>query len=505
MDPDVQTGTYDVLINSGEGKVEETVQAELNLPEYLPDIQRIVRSAAVPQIDSCRAVGDRVTVDGSCLLQLLYVADDGQMYGYSQTVSFVRHCENEAFADAADLSATADVLTVTCRATGTKRAELKAGVLVTVAARSVRGESYVLPDPDNGIEERCQSLSALSLGCCGTRRFAMSDTVTLPSPAAFVVSCTASAVCRDVSKISNKVMIKGEACIDLAYVPADDRSSVCRFRHTLPVSQILEFDGMRETFTGCVYLRVTGADASLRGDGAYEAADLALGVEATAVMYEQRELTVVTDAYCLRSSLTVQRRPLPFLRLLETVNDTCLYRETVPAGTEGVSEVLDVTARAGVAATEAAGGKLTVRGPLQLSLLVKDAKGSPVPVEKTVDYCWEGKTAATCDKTASDVRACVRSVQAAAVGSGEIEVRAEIALTGMVLEARTVDTVTSVVRGDTPLPVGKNAITVYFPDGEESLWDVACRYHTTVRAVAEENGLEGETTAGKAVLFIPAV
>ena len=85
------------------------------------------------------------------------------------------------------------------------------------------------------------------------------------------------------------------------------------------------------------------------------------------------------------------------------------------------------------------------------------------------------------------------------------QVHSEIALTGLVLEERTVDTVTSVVRGDTPLPVGKNAITVYFPDGEESLWDVACRYHTTVRAVAEENGLEGETTAGKAVLFIPAV
>lgn len=505
MEPDVQTGSYDVLFNSGEGKVEETVQAELNLPEYLPEIQRVVRSAAVPQVESCRAVGDRVTVDGSCLLQLLYTADDGQMYGYSQTVTFMRHCENEAFADAVDVSATVDVLTVTCRATGTRRAEIKAGLLVTVAAKSVRSETYVTPNPDNGIEERCLTLPALSLGCCGSRRFAMSDTVALPSPAAFIVSCTASAVCRDVSKISNKVMLKGEACIDLAYVPADDRSSVCRFRHTLPVSQILEFDGMRETFTGCVYLRVTGADASLRGEGPYAEANLALGVDATAVMYEPRELTVVTDAYSLRSALTVQRRPLPFLRLLETVGDTYLYRETVPAGPEGVSEVLDVTARAGVTAVEAADGKLSVRGPLQLSLLLKDAKGSPVPVEKTVDYCWESKTGATCEKTAADVRACVRSVQAAAVGSGEIEVRAEIGLAGLVLEERTVDTVTAVQVGDTPLPVGKNAITVYFPDGEESLWDVACRYHTTVRAVAEENGLEGDTTAGKEVLFIPAV
>ena len=37
------------------------------------------------------------------------------------------------------------------------------------------------------------------------------------------------------------------------------------------------------------------------------------------------------------------------------------------------------------------------------------------------------------------------------------------------------------------------------------IWSIARRYNTTVNAIAEENGLEGDTTENLKVVFIPAV
>lgn len=41
--------------------VEQSVTAELNLPDYMPDILRVVKANITPKISSVNLVGDRIT------------------------------------------------------------------------------------------------------------------------------------------------------------------------------------------------------------------------------------------------------------------------------------------------------------------------------------------------------------------------------------------------------------------------------------------------------------
>ena len=52
--------------------------------------------------------------------------------------------------------------------------------------------------------------------------------------------------------------------------------------------------------------------------------------------------------------------------------------------------------------------------------------------------------------------------------------------------------------------LNNSAIIVYFPDCEETLWDIAKRYNTTVESIVLENNLVGETTKDIKMLFIPS-
>ena len=49
------------------------------------------------------------------------------------------------------------------------------------------------------------------------------------------------------------------------------------------------------------------------------------------------------------------------------------------------------------------------------------------------------------------------------------------------------------------------ALTIYYADAGENVWDIAKRYHTSVSAVMEENDLEQETIAQRGMLLIPIV
>ena len=76
---------------------------------------------------------------------------------------------------------------------------------------------------------------------------------------------------------------------------------------------------------------------------------------------------------------------------------------------------------------------------------------------------------------------------------------------GEVFQCLSFEVVTDITESEIQVKKERNAITVYFPEKEESLWSIARKYNTTVNAIAQENDLSGETTENLKIVFIPAV
>ncbi len=123
---------YKILKPVKENLIEECVEAELSLPEYMPEILRIIKAVAEPKLISCKVVGERVTVDSACEMRIVYTAEDGCIYSFSNTRQFTKYCEMSDYLNAEDVGAELSVAFVNNRATGTKKAEVKAGVKIKV-------------------------------------------------------------------------------------------------------------------------------------------------------------------------------------------------------------------------------------------------------------------------------------------------------------------------------------------------------------------------------------
>ena len=67
-----------------------------------------------------------------------------------------------------------------------------------------------------------------------------------------------------------------------------------------------------------------------------------------------------------------------------------------------------------------------------------------------------------------------------------------------------INVVTDISEGVESEKLNNSAITVYFPKCEETLWDIAKRYNTTVESIALENNIDGDTTGDIKMLFIPS-
>ncbi len=506
MDISLKKEDYKVLNTIKENFSEECVEADFSLPEYMPEILRIVKSVCHPKINACRIQGDRVSVDGVCDLRMIYTAEDGCIYSFSQTRPFTRYCENSAFANAVDVKAGVSVSYVNCRATSTKRGEIKAGIAINVTAFTVESEPVINLGDSKNIEEKCLCVKGMSLGCKKTRAFSMSDTINLSVPSAFLLSYSAGAICTDIRKINNKIMIKGDAVVSITYVNAMDKSLTERVKHILPINQILEFDGMEEHFTGDVALCVNAVDVIPKGEseGFCNNFDISLGIDATASMYEEKELLVITDAYAVGKSIDLKKETLSFYSAVARLNENYIFKDNINIQNQGVRGILDYWGEITSVSVKKQGVSLCVSGSLSLSVLVKDGNDSLVNVNKILDFTYEQGADFPCDSVYCDPDLVLSALDLSVKGDGTVDLRAEIKINGTVFDKISLECVTAIEESEFQPPKNTNAITVYFPEKEESLWGIARKYNTTVSAIARENDLQGDTTENLRVVFIPS-
>lgn len=507
MDISLENEKYCSLKRTYDTTVEESVEAEISLPEYMPEILRIIKSQAVPKINSFTTVGERVTVDGTCELRMIYVGGDNCIYTFSQTRNFTRYCENSAFLTAEDVKVKTVLNYVNCRATNTKRAEIKAGIGISVSAYGKIEESILLLGNSVGIEEKKTEISAMSLGCKKSKMFSMSDTFNLENDtAAFLIRANAVSVLGEVKKISNKVMVKGETIVEIAYVPNEDKSIIKTVRRILPINQILEFDGMDERFTGDVTLDVTAVDVIIKNDSSGEgrSLDVAVSVNAGITMWEQKDLCVITDAYAINGTIDLTYQKMKFYSALDAIRDTYIFKGNIDVSKVGVDCILDAYCEENEPSLSFGDGVIAVFGSLKVTMLLRDTSGSIVTTEKMLDYRYERKAECGSQETECVPGVSVSSFECILKNKDQIDVKAEMQINCSVFGETEINVVTDICEGVEPERIINSAITVYFPKCEETLWDIAKRYNTTVESIALENNLDGETTGDIKMLFIPS-
>ncbi len=508
MDISLNKDEYRYLKKNFETSVEECVEAELSLPEYMPEILRIVKSVAEVSVTGIRCVGERVTVDGSCELRMLYTSSDGGLYAQRQQCAFSRYVQKEDFLNSEDVGVKATVSYVSCRATSSKRAEIKAGIRLNLTSFSAEREEVSSLENSGDAEERCVPVSAVSLGCKKSKSFSMSETIPVENgSAAFIVSTFSCAVPTEIKKIGNKIMLKGDAIVEIGFVFSEDKTRIEHIRHTLPINRILEVEGMEERFTGDVLINTTACDVVIKNDseGDGRAFDIALSLNADITMWEQKELFVITDAYSVKGETTLTKENLSFFTAADEVRETYILKETVDASNTGVSAVLDAVAECGEPTALCEGEELIIKGSIKASFIIRDGGGEITSFEKMLDYKYTRRLGTECKRPVAFSGVTLCSFDASGREGSSIDVRAELLISCTLFDEMLLEGVTSISVDEESGKKPESAITVYFPQGEEELWDIARRYNTTVFAICEENSLEDDTTVNKSVLFIPTV
>lgn len=491
-----------------ETTAEQSLDADITLPDYCPEIQRILRCTVVPNVSSVQNTSGRVTADATATVRLLYVGDNGKTAGYEQSYPLQKFVESNRITSESAVSVNVNTDYVNCRAVNPRRIDVRAMLTFVFKAMNKREENVLCSADGAGIQlMRDERSFAAMTGVC-EKAFSMSEVIELGEdkhPVSQIINVSPCAAAGEVKIINNKALVKGDCVVKIYYI-GEDSGSIESVEHSMPISQIIELDGINENSLSSLRLNVSSCEAVAKADSSGNMCliDLNARISVFMIAFEEIPLSLITDAYSTDYEVKNASKNIELLEYNDSFNSTFTNKvvlESIGVSVDCVLAVWCSDIKYNFSAKE---DKCVTNGTYQATVVYRDSENQIGIVQKPVDFDFSAKLGRKADRILCHGSASILGCSCAVTGDSRLELKTEIGVSGIVLSSCMKKYVSSIEISEDGIKRDKScALTIYFCDKGETLWNIARRYNTTVDAIMQENDITDSVMETSRMMLIP--
>lgn len=494
-----------------DGCQEQPIDLDFSLPDYCPDIQRILKCQVCPRITSRSIIGDHLEIEGSAAIKVIYLDSGG---------GCIRCCENvkpfsasiplKKQADNAVIFTSSRVEYINCRATSPRHLDIHGAFSICAKVAEKVNNEFVSNIEGEDIQQKQQQIPASQVTSIAQQQFSVSEVLEISDskpPANNIIRSGATATISDYKVVSGKLIVKGEVSVKLLYAPESDDMLPEAMEYVIPYSQMVDGDGLEEGNLCDVSVNVLSNDLQIKSDSSGENTlfEAEVRLAANLMAYEDTEIAIVTDAYSTQYELETQAQSKPVFRLIEMINDSVTQKNSFDIGEGGITKVIDVWNEISSVSAEEEENQIRFTGKLNLCILALNAQEKPFYFERVVDFTGSHEWRKKEGGVFCAPRVEISNISFRITGGTGIEVKTELKLTAAVFQSSSHRMIAGANADETKTRKKDNsaALTIYFADAGENLWDIARRYCTSVSAIQKENELEEDFAENRGMLLIP--
>lgn len=487
---------------------EQSIDCNISLPDYCPDIVRILKCSVQNNIISTKLSGDRACADGNSKIRIIYVDDSNSIFCYEYEYPFSKYVELPGSFDSSVLTVCAKTEYINCRAVSKRRLDVHGVISLRFRILCVKNELLIDNASGGGIQLKRKGIDVNDVVAVTSKMLKLTEVEQLDDGYADigkVLFVNAVPIVTETKIIKGKALLKGEWTIKAVYASDGENNQTCTVDYSIPFNEISEIENLTEEcnldFSVCVFQ--ADAEAKADNDGNYRYLSLNIEAEFEITAYCQKALKIITDAYSTQTSVNEKYMPVTFTKIAKTVNDTFSFSRSIDISSQNPQKLYAVSAGVPDCKCTFEKGKMYVKGSLPLDIFYIDEDGSPVFCEREADFDYSVSLDGETNKYV-----CIPQISVSGyncrLNSGTVEFNAEINIIANVnkqLECRVLTELEENENGK--FADRKSSLVIYFCLGGESVWDIARKYNTTIEEIMEENSLTTDYLEEKTMLLIP--
>ena len=497
--------------------VEQSVEKDFVLPDYYADIFRILKCIVNARVLSQTINGGKLSFEMCVTARVLYCSENDskvncivQNMNYTKSVDIGDNCSNPS------ISITPHCDYVNCRVISPRRLDIRGAVTSRIKVSCEKKQSIVTDAQGCNIQLRKQLLTYPSKRLTADKRITLIEELELASdkpPVDQVVRTDCFIEPSEQKIIAGKLVTKGNAQISMCYscINTSGEETLENMRFSIPFSQIIDIDGIDESFeasveitpSGCEIMPSAGSQSSLE-------CELVMFVNCVAVKYETAE--VVTDAYSTCYECEIKSSEGSMESVPINVMQTVVSKAKALYPDESIRCVYDSWANVENTNVSYDPDKkvFIVSGNTKFSVLAKSESDQPVFL--VAEEPFEQEISAPEQLSQLNDRKCepyvsVKNCEYTMPDDNSIELTAELVIRAS-MSASAAKQIVSDISVLTDKPKEKNgdcAIKLCYCSEQEDIWEIAKRYSTLISAILEENELNDENAARSGMLLIPLI
>ncbi len=488
--------------------LEQSVELDYILPDYYPDFFRLLSCTAEPTITHYDLQGGTLLIALCVKLTVWYLAENSpQIQVMTQKLDYQKQIpwNSDAALDAVRLTISAEPSYVNCRAVNSRRIDIRGAVRISVLAEGTLPQQVL--SNASGLHMQCQTapFQFVSEILRVRKQCSISEDFVIPAaqpPMLSVLRETFTLHIAETRPIAGKIMVKGEIAVSMLYTASGGNVEPLLF--SLPLNQILEPNGLTDempcTVTGRITDYLVTPESENSGDLRKLHLDMQIMLCCEAMHCKSAEL--VTDVYSTLHPVTLHKESLPMLTVPVPMQERISAKIVLSQPDAVITKVYAAWAegKQWAICTDENGGQV-LQGMLCCCVLAADAEGMPLLLtqKETISQ--------PCSMQTSTPNVTVQSCSYTLSAADSVILQAELQVQGEQQNAAAWNLLTD-VQADAENRLQEEesyALRLYFAQANESLWEIAKRYHTAVHAIMEENDCSDGVLNAPQMLLIPIV
>ena len=499
--------TNNILLNQ---MIEQAVDCELVLPDFCPDLSRVLKCKTTTRITSKAVQSGRLTMEGVVLVNVMYVdAEEGGVRAHEAAMSFTREVDVPGASEECAAMVESRVSYMNCRVLTARKLDLHGAVTLHVRVGQRRPLSILTGAEGCCIKLQKQELPLTTMTDSMEKYIPINEDIELGENDRSVrcilrsEGCVKEAECKPVG---GRVVLKGELTVCAVYCTENPRV-LGRVEQAIPFSQILDLEGVDEDNVCDAVFEVTSLEMHPRTglDGECKTISVSAAVLASITVTRDVVVPVITDCYSTKFDMAVERSMVSGQRRADSFHETYRCKKTIELPVEA-EQILDCWCECMVDSSRVQDNTLMLDGRIVVCMLATDADGGILYHEKPVETQYQRATPRCEREVVCEPMLTVQSARCSLSGPATAEAEVELSVRGDVFEQVSQSLVCSMEPDESkPKSPPSAALVVYYAGEGERLWDIAKRYNTDVDEVALTNELPDGVIHRKTMLLIPSV
>ncbi len=475
------------------------VEVSMILPDYYPDVMKILRYTAKAISLPVGSEENGETVSGSVQIEVNYLSEEGELSFCHQVQPYQHTFPKEGATMAAEALAT--VTEVGCRAVSKRRIDVHGVLNLELRTLAAEEKSFLSAVEGNGFVSRGDVGDYTLITGEYYKAITFEDDGELgygKPEIGKILRSSATASITECHVIQDKIVTKGEVNVKILWTPEqeEDKTLYTSDFH-FPLSRILDAEGtdpqdICDAFYIADFPELTpsesGTSVHVKGK---------IGIFAR--VYRKNEVRFLTDAFSTdfenkvnSGDFSVVGDPVP----VETRES--IYEQMENTSGEDVVDFWVETEK-----TPFLNEENKIETLLKLCLFVRDEEGELTYREKELKKTFDVPGVER-ETAFYNLEATVLSEDLRSTRGGNTELSAEILVDGTIYPARQFRAVTDcAIDTEKTIPKKASGLLLYYGEAGENIWEIAKTHRTSYERILSENDLSDTVLSERKMLVIP--